>query len=621
MKRFRYIAFTVLLFTTLVSCEDFLLTDQDLVLRESEFPTDQVEMRAATLGLYALQQQLVEQIVILGELRGDLVETTRNADADLIEINNFQISPNNRYASPANFYKLIAASNQLIRILEDKYISNLDTLLGITDYHRMLGEAICMRSWAYFNAARIYNEIPYIPETLTDMQKIVDYINSPGEYVDSTYIKYHPNGLDNDTLVMVYTFEDKKLLNQDAITRIAIKDVEERAQAVGVDYGREYNDLTWMVTTWNTYAMHALLGHMYLHVGDYTKAMDNFNYLLNYVQAGSGAIRFGIDNRFQNNNWKNILTSIDENEHIFTVWFGKTTQTFQRNLLQFYFSSTPPNIHAMKPTNFAVELWETVWRSGVYSLSATQPESSIVIDPGNPGDFYRGNRVSFAYVKNGSLMSDSTWKDMMILKKLDKPNELANLMDGVDTVVYKYSIGKNPFSHDANFMLYRAAGIHLYAAEIYANWRFIQGGQIRQFLDRAEQYIYNGTYRLNNRQLGVAGRVGLNDRRGISVDNDVIFSFHPYNNQITGYNIIRTTLEKQMYLEEVVLKQRARELAFEGERFYDLVRIARRRNEMGFDGAAFLADMVSSKFKESEREFIRQRLLDESSWYLPFVLN
>ncbi len=621
MKRIIYIKFLFLSLGFLVSCEDFLLTDNDLVLIEDDIPRDQVELRATTLGLYALQQELVEQIVILGELRGDLLEVTRSADPDLREINNFHISPNNRYVDPSNFYRLIAASNKVIRILEDRYLSQIDSLVGITDYHRMLGEAICMRSWAYFNAARIYNEIPYIPEELTDMHKIIEYVNSPGTYVDSTFVRFHPNGLDNDTIVMVYEYTDRKLLDQDAIIRINIKEIENRVKAVGVDYGREYNDNTWTVTTWNKFAMHTLLGQMYLHIGDYTQAMKNFNQLLQFSQAGTNVVRFGLDNRFSNQNWKNILSVIDENEHIFTLWFGKTAETFQRNPLQYYFSSSAPNIHAIKPTSKAVELWETIWTNSQYALSSSQPQNSRVVDPGIPGDFHRGNGVSFAYVRNGRVLSDSTWAQMMNLKMLDRQNELMELMEGVDTVVYKYSIGKNPFSHDADFMLYRAAAVHLYAAEIYANWRFIQGGQIRHFLNRAEQYIYNGQYQQNPRQLGVAGRVGLNDRRGISVDDDIVYDFHPYTNQITGFNVIQTTLDKQMYLEDILLDQKARELAFEGERYYDLLRIARRRNEMGLDGTGFLADKISGIFSGSERQAVRSRLMDESNWYLPFILN
>ena len=49
------------------------------------------------------------------------------------------------------------------------------------------------------------------------------------------------------------------------------------------------------------------------------------------------------------------------------------------------------------------------------------------------------------------------------------------IMEGMDTIIYKYSIERNLFDQDANYIIYRAAGIHLYVAEIYTYWVAITG--------------------------------------------------------------------------------------------------------------------------------------------------
>jgi len=612
----------ILILSQLFGCEKFLDPNQELIIRDEKFPADNVELRSASLGLYAIQQELVEQIVVLGELRGDLLEVTRNADADLREVYNFQVSPMNRYASPSAFYKLIAASNKMIRILENKHPQVADPESGISNYHYMLGEAICMRSWAYFNAVRIYDEIPYIPETLTDISEINQFVNSSGTYIDSAYIEYHPNGFDNDTIVKIYEYTDRKFLDQDAMTRLCIQDIEERVRVVGVDYSYDNGDKSWNITVWNEYAMNALLGQMYLHIGDYTKAMESFDVILRYSETDASFVRFGLDNKFSNGSWKNIFTSIDELEHIYTLWFGKTNLSFQRNSLQYLFSAELPNLYALKPTKKTVELWETVWKGKEVSFNPANPGASKVTYPGIPGDFSRGHGVSYRYLKNGQELNDSSIVYMLELKYQDNQNELIEFMEGVDTTVYKYSLGKQPFDQDANFTIFRAAAIHLYAAEVYANWVYESGGGfLTQFLTRAEQYIYDGNYQADPRQMGVAGRVGLFDNTGITVGSDIIYEFHPYNNEILGYKRITTTLEKQLYMEEVLLEEKARELAFEGDRFYDLVRIARRRNNLGLDGSGFLAEIVSHKFPPQERDKMKILLQDENNWYLPFILK
>jgi len=116
--------YTVIIFSILASglvissCKDFLNPEQELNITEDKLFDDWYEYRSIEMGLYGLQQQLVEQIVILGELRGDLLTITENADADMIEIYNFNVSKENQYVSPTNFFKLISASNNFIRVLE-----------------------------------------------------------------------------------------------------------------------------------------------------------------------------------------------------------------------------------------------------------------------------------------------------------------------------------------------------------------------------------------------------------------------------------------------------------------------------------------------------------------------
>ena len=61
----------------------------------------------------------------------------------------------------------------------------------------------------------------------------------------------------------------------------------------------------------------------------------------------------------------------------------------------------------------------------------------------------------------------------------------------------------------------------------------------------------------------------------------------------------------------MLLDEKAREMAFEGERFYDLVRIAKRRGD-----PAVLADRVAGKFSGAKAEQIREHLMDEHNWYI-----
>jgi hypothetical protein len=72
-------------------------------------------------------------------------------------------------------------------------------------------------------------------------------------------------------------------------------------------------------------------------------------------------------------------------------------------------------------------------------------------------------------------------------------------------------------------------------------------------------------------------------------------------------------LAKQLKLEEDIMEERARELAYEGKRFYDLMRVAKRRND-----PAFLAEKVADKYPASMKTTIYNHLMNEQNWYINY---
>lgn len=611
-------AFLISLSIIFLSCEEFFYPDQELVIEEDDMFRDWSEYRSAEMGIYALQQNLVEQLVVLGELRGDLLQVTENATPDLVEVYNFNISRENEYASPENFYKLIAACNNLGQQLERAHpeVLNFDTITN--NYDRLYGEIICMRAWAYFNAVRIYGEIPYIAESLTSVEEIEAFVNSPAEYIDSVDIYFAPDGYENDTLRNIQVTLEKKYINQQAVIDTFTRHIDTRIKAVGVNHHIDNNDLTWSVTVWNDYARDALMGQMYFFDGDYTKAIQYFRSILYNYTSETSNIKYGLDDKFARGNWRSILTDIDPYEHIYTLWFGKSY--YQTHDLQRMFSILPPNEYMMKPSPACLRYFESIFYRQQVDLDNERPDSSKVIFAGIPGDFYRGYGVSYKYYKNNHFINEDTIREVLWLKTLRDERIIRNIMDGAEPVVTKYSIGKDEFAHDANFIIFRAGGIHLYAAEIFALWEFDHSGIVRPETNTSLNILNDGSYNSDPDQMGVRGRVGFGGAEyGTDYDavkiNNIIYKHDPNTNEIIGYYDYTGNLAaKQKYLVEKILEERARELAFEGERFYDLMRIAKRRND-----PAFLADRVAAKFEdEGRREAIRAKLMNEENWYVGY---
>lgn len=595
------------------SCEKFLDPEQELDITEDRLYEDWYEYRSIEMGLYGLQQDLVEQLLILGELRGDLLEITPGASADMVEIYNFNPSRSNRYASPTNLFRLISACNNFILVLQREHPEVLDPDSPVTNYDRLYGEALCMRAWAYYNAARIYGKVPYIHESLTTIEEIENYVESPGTYIDSVHIIFDKDGYHNDTLYNEPIALEKNYWDLDLVIDHFTSQLETDVKAVGVNHYINNNDLTWEVTIWNEWAMNALLGQMYLTQGDMVKAARNFRRIMHNT---SDNYRYHLDGSFGGSRWQGIFTGISNKEHIYTIWFGKTY--FQQNEFQKYFEPWTPNQYMLKPTDQAVLKWESVFRGQVLSANSSEPEKAEMINPGTPSDFYRGIAASYLYVRrNGVTITGKEYTDMVMLRRDGDDRSSRAIMENMDTIVWKYSLGKNRFSQDANYIVYRATGIHLYMAEVYTYWAYDQNGIIKQNIDAALGILNDGSnYTLDAGRVeqGVRGRVGLGSSSdGISVRN-INYLHDPFTNEVTGYiDLTGNFPAKQEYLEEQILDEKARELAFEGERFYDLMRVARRRND-----PSFLAGIVSAKFPAEKRDRIYNLLLDENNWYINY---
>ena len=139
----------------------------------------------------------------------------------------------------------------------------------------------------------------------------------------------------------------------------------------------------------------------------------------------------------------------------------------------------------------------------------------------------------------------------------------------------------NPFTSDMPVILYRAADVHLMLAEAYNRM-----GRIGLALD----LVNNGSDSLFTAfSKGVRGRVLLDP---ISVK---------------GNNLQDSIID----LENKIIQERSLELAFEGKRWYDLVRIARRR-----DNTDFIVDLMKKKYPERDISEIDDFYGNPENWFI-----
>ena len=94
------IVLCTLLLSALSSCQDMLNTDAKEVVEAKDNYQNVYDVDNALWGLYGKVSKLAENVVVLNELRADLMDVTPNSTLDQVEINNHTETSDNSYCNP-----------------------------------------------------------------------------------------------------------------------------------------------------------------------------------------------------------------------------------------------------------------------------------------------------------------------------------------------------------------------------------------------------------------------------------------------------------------------------------------------------------------------------------------
>ena len=154
------------------ACEDMLTVDTGDKLYENANDT-----LYSYLGIMKCVQNIAERQVILNEVRGDLVNSTEYVTDTLHAISNFE-DPADGTCSMLNISDYYAVINNC-----NLYIANADTSKVKSNIKYMMPEYAqvqAVRAWTYLQLVNLYGEVPFISEPIQnlDVVKNFDYKNN-----------------------------------------------------------------------------------------------------------------------------------------------------------------------------------------------------------------------------------------------------------------------------------------------------------------------------------------------------------------------------------------------------------------------------------------------------------
>lgn len=113
-------------------------------------------------GILHNLQQIADRYIILGEVRGDMVDVNDNTKASLRNLSNFNFDDDNEYLQVADYYNVINNCNYLL--------NHMDTTLRHNNERVMIDEyvaALSIRAWTYMQLAINYGKVPFFENPIT----------------------------------------------------------------------------------------------------------------------------------------------------------------------------------------------------------------------------------------------------------------------------------------------------------------------------------------------------------------------------------------------------------------------------------------------------------------------
>ena len=532
----------------------------------------------SVVGVLNKLQAVADRTILLGEVRGDLVDVTDATHADLRKVAAFDIDEDNKYNSPRDYYAIINNCNYFIANVDTSVINNRNEKIFLREYVAIKG----FRAWAYLQLALNYGSVPFIDKPILSKEESEKGYPLKG-------IKEICNYFIDDLMPLA----DEKLPSYGNIR--------------GLDSRLFY------------FPIYLLLGELNLWAENYEQAALNYYKYINTRNGMNSAYPIGRARiEWYDSEWESLLSSD----------FGFTSESYsaQGELITMipgdsipsegYYSELRNLFNSTTDNEYKVSL---VPSAALQKLSAAQRYCYIEISPqGEKDTIYAPENI----IWESSSSKVSLNGDLRLWNVWDLDDEFTNKNgDRIDyQTISKYS-SRNVHIYRKTMLYLRMAealnraGYPVFAYKILSsgvNNKVIQEEVMSCYRTPADS-VFLRPFDFPDNRYGLVVPTQSGTSTAENINTMGIHSRGSGWSSANKYYQVDTTLtveEQILQVEDMIVDEGALEFAFEGIRFYDLMRVALRRND-----ADYLAERVALR-SGVEDAALRIRLQDYTNWYL-----
>lgn len=575
-----------------VSCEDVFETDTTTVVFEKDnqlqSPNDSLY---SVMGILSQVQKLGEKYVLLGELRGDLMTTTFLADEDMQDLAAFRQSESSSFRSYSDFYNVINNCNYAITRMNTD-VAPYGEKLMVPEYAQIK----VLRAWTYLQLALARGDVYWLE------RPVMNFEESTADY---------------------------PMKNIEQVADALIADLEPYADVRPLDYGTidRFDSRRMFIP------VRLLLGDLYLLRGHYEEAVRMYARYIgdNTVKLSLSNVNAWGSNRLNSTGvWNNSAGYAEE--EIASLYYSSNPNAYHPRLVRWTYNKLP---FLLSSENFVDEM---ATKDHLFAPSFGTPNPTTrtfgdlrgqavtldgkVVAPGAYGEIAAAeSKISFIYKYR--------YSSFVVGNAYDPANELF----------------PNELVYTSRIPLYRAPHVWLRFAEALNRmgkpslaYTILKYGLRRKIVENTSIVSPEDLTFLNN--LGVDftsenynDNIGSFTRGcgwGILEDNTV-YVIPDYTRYVevdvtdpdTGdqttvtlpsvdaADIEAARADSILFVEDNIVNELAAETCFEGNRFFDLYRVAAHRNQF----PAYMAKKVSARFG-SKAAAMESLLSQRSAWFI-----
>ena len=600
-KIYKFI-FAVLAIGGFASCADFFDQESEhVVFADDDHLNQATDTLFSMVGILNKLQAIGDRTVLLGEVRGDLVDITKDANSDLRDMALFNIGDDNRYNNPTDYYAIINNCNYFIAKSDTALKNNRNEYIFMKEYTAVKA----IRAWTYLQLVLNYGSVPFVTEPILskeeaeqnypkiDLQGICEYFINDLMPLTDRWADEYPGysnarsikGFDDDSSYRLLFFP----LN------IVLGDLNLWLASVTGNQG--------------TYREAAMRYYKYIS----QRNGDNSAYPIgmNYYMWSPGSNTWNSFRSATSGSWRNEVSG--QNAELITIIAGDSIRT------EGTYSELRNLFYSREENDYHVSL---VPSTSMFNLSESQANCCL-----------GANGLTFSYAPQS--LTDHMAGDLRLYQSYDYGQRTDRLTNERFEVSY---VEKQSFQH---IHIYRRALLYLRFAEALngagfprAAFSILSTGLNNGIYEEAVYPYCSESDSLWISQLdfpvtryGIVTALDITTT-GTIADNHNTMGLHSRGSGWTPYNEYYQLPEDSLMTEEqlkpiqtafvdsLLLNENGLEMAFEGNRFYDLMRFALRQSNPG----QFLAEKVyARRGKENSGAMkgeIQKDLTDQKNWYL-----